>query len=194
MMNSTRLVLGLCIVLSAVVATVGEVRPVACHPSAGIDGKAFSSAGDVGKASRPAVDSGTVHPKAVVMTFRGSSGRKISVAVDSAKADAKGPDTLRFDFTGKGRFIGAPTVAFHRPARNLGPVDYFQARFGPETIQATLPDRTVPIMVYGLYYRVNAQHRIQSLQMAKCVLCRTWAVLSCHGLRRGPSIPSRVNY
>jgi hypothetical protein len=154
MMTATRLILGLFIVLSAGVATAGDIRPVAYTPPSGTDDTfCFYSSGGASKASKPAKGSGTVHPKAVVVTLRGSSGRKICVAVDSSKPDAKEPDTLRFDLTGKGRFTGVPTVALIRTMSSRGPMNYYQARFGPKTIQAALSGRTIPITVRGLYYQ-----------------------------------------
>jgi len=151
MMKSTRLILVLCIMLSPVVAMAGEVTPVACEPSVALSSRALYSSGR-GASAKPAEGSGAVHAKAVVMTFN-TSGGKIIVAVDSAKADAAGPDTLRFDFTGKGQFAGAPTVAL-KPMKGQGPTGYFHATFGPATIQAALPGGTVPVMVRGHYYKM----------------------------------------
>ena len=143
-MTSTRLILGACIVLSAVAAPAGEVAPVACDPSAALDYQPFTSA--YGMASKPAEGSGAVHAKAVVLMIHSPAGR-IAVAVDSAKPDAKAADTLRFDFTGKGRFADAPTVPI-KPASGRG--DY-QTAFGPQTIRAAFPGGTIPVTVHGEY-------------------------------------------
>jgi len=150
MMTSTRLILGACIVLSALGATAGEVTPVACNAATALSRRALYSRGDT--SSKPAEGSGTVHAKAIVMTFS-TPGGKISVAVDSAKPDAAGPDTLRFDFTGKDRFTGAATVTL-KPRQGQVPQGYYVATFGPETIRAALPGGTVPIMVEGQYYKI----------------------------------------
>lgn len=171
-MTSTRLIPGMCIMLLAVGATAGQVTPVACDPSDALDNQPFYSMG--GSSSKPAEGSGAVHTKAVVMMFHTPGGR-ISVAVDSAKPDAKGPDTLRFDFTGKGLFVDAPTMAL-KPMAGRGPQGYYQATFGPETIQAPLPGGRVPVMVRGQYYKfvqgggaTAEAHRQMSLYMGTAV-------------------------
>jgi len=145
MMTSTRLILGVCIVLSAVAAPAGEVAPVACDPSAALDYQPRTSV--YGMASKPAEGSGAVDAKAVVLMIHSPAGQ-IAVAVDSAKPDAKAADTLRFDFTGKGQFAGAPTVPIKPP-----PGRGYQTAFGPQTVQAALPGGTIPVTVHGQYIK-----------------------------------------
>ncbi|MBC8372064.1 MAG: hypothetical protein H8E53_00605 [Planctomycetes bacterium] len=99
MMTLTRLIIGLHIALSTVVATGAEVTPVACDPLAAIDSRTLSSRGADGKLTPPD-GSGPVHARAVAMMFSWS-GNKFSVAVDSARPNAGEFDTLRFDFTNK---------------------------------------------------------------------------------------------
>ena len=53
--------------------------------------------------------SGTVNASATVASLR-VGGKVFLVAVDSTKADAKAPNVLRFDFSGKGKFAAALAV------------------------------------------------------------------------------------
>ncbi len=145
MMTSTRLILGVCVVLSTVAAPGGEVTPVACDPSAALDYRPSMSM--AGMSAKPAEGSGTVHAKAVVLVVRTAAGQ-VAVAVDSTKPDATAADTLRFDFTGKGRFAGAPTVAI-KPVRGRD----HQTAFGPATIQAAFPGGPMPVTVSGRYIK-----------------------------------------
>lgn len=94
--------------------------------------------------------SGTVSASATVASVR--AGEKVFlVAVDSTKADAKAPDVLRFDFSGKGKFAAGLAV----PLKSHGPAGsgWFQASFGPATLNVPRNGKTIPVVVTGNYMK-----------------------------------------
>jgi len=80
------------------------------------------------------------------------------LAIDSSTADAKAPDVVRFDGTGKGNFAGAPTAALKPIASvaNGAPDGTFQATFGPVEIKAAVNGAQMPMMVSGRYINLNS--------------------------------------
>ena len=124
----------LCLLATALAAWAGELTPVACEADLAlgiqpvyVDGAGFKP-GQAG--------SGLVSSLARVAAVSGT-GWVLQVAIDSSTADAKAPDVVRLDFTGKGNFAGAPTAALKPTASSEG---LFQAigatqRRGPPDAQ-----------------------------------------------------------
>lgn len=148
-MTATRLILCACVVLSALAAPGAELSRIACDPSEALDHQPCRVSGTA--RTKPAEGSGTVNTNAIVLSLRGPSVL-VKVAVDSVKADAKAPDILRLDFTGKGRFVDAPTVPL-KAAQTGG--QYFLATFGPQEIRAALPGGKVTVTVKGEYLKMG---------------------------------------
>jgi hypothetical protein len=140
-------------------AAVGELKCVS------IDRKTMAAAGfepqslDAHAVAAPK-GCGTVYGKAMVADFT-PRGTVLAVALDSADVGAKHPDLVRFDFTGKRRFEGAPTVPLkrgmsERAARRSGFMpagEYYH--FGPATLKVSRGGRTFPVSVTGQYYIGN---------------------------------------
>jgi len=102
-------------------------------------------------------DCGTIHPQAKVAAFT-ADGLKVTIALDSAKADAQRPDLVRFNFTGKCSFQGAPTVPLKQGmspkySRRLGLMragEYYH--FGPATLNVARGKTNLPVSVSGTYF------------------------------------------
>jgi hypothetical protein len=100
---------------------------------------------------------GTVNSQARVATFT-ADGLKVTIALDSTKADAKHPDLVRFNFTGKCSFQGAPSVPLKRGmspkySRRLGLMragEYYH--FGPATLKVARGKMNLPVSVSGTYF------------------------------------------
>ena len=174
-MTATRLILGICILflLSAPAAWGAELSRIACDPSDALNHQPCRASGAA--RTKPAEGSGAVNAKAIVISFRGLAV-PLKVAVDSAKPDAKAPDILRLDFTGKGRFTDAPTVPLKDISTGGGFFQHIyniQAKFGPETIQADLPGGKVPVIVRGEYFKADQyRHLLLSVGTALQGRCR----------------------
>ena len=147
MMTLSRVMFVMCIVPCAVGAVAGEVTPVACDPSSALGYQEWMAAASI--PASPAKGRGTVHPKAIMLSVR-SCGVQLKIAVDWVKPDAKAPDTLRLDFTGKGKFGGAPAVGL-KSATPSPAKDTLRTTFGPQTVQAALLGGTIPVVVRGRY-------------------------------------------
>ena len=140
----------LCLLATALAAWAGELTPVACEADLAlgiqpvyVDGAGFKP-GQAG--------SGLVSSLARVAAVSGT-GWVLQVAIDSSTADAKAPDVVRLDFTGKGNFAGAPTAALKPTASSEG---LFQATFGPVEVKAAVNGAQIPIMVSGRYINLNS--------------------------------------
>jgi len=100
---------------------------------------------------------GTVNPQARVAALT-TDGLKVTIALDSTKADAKHPDLVRLDFTGKCSFQGAPTVPLKRgmsprASRRFGLMragEYYH--FGPATLKVARGKMNLPVSVSGTYF------------------------------------------
>ena len=98
---------------SAVCADVGDLTPIDCGPEHALLQQYLYVLPQ--QFAKPAADSGTVSPRAVVATLSGGSqhagATTIKVAIDSTEPNAKVPNVLRLDFTGKGKFSSSPDGA-----------------------------------------------------------------------------------
>jgi hypothetical protein len=92
---------------------------------------------------------GTLSRHAVVAMIR-DQAVTLAVAIDSAKADAKAPDLLRLDLSGKAEFAGAPVAPLKVVRSQDGEVD---ATIGPATIEAKRDGKSFPILVRGNYHK-----------------------------------------
>ena len=107
---------------------------------------------------------GLVNEHSVVGQLRGAAGG-VTVAIDSAKADATQPDLVRMDFSGKGNFKGAPTAPIKmRPARG----SLTMGTIGPATITIKRNGRSIPVVVQGTYWK-QTKSRGLSLMMSAAV-------------------------
>jgi len=114
---------------------------------------------------------GTVNPQARVATFT-ADGLQVTIALDSMKPDAKHPDLVRFNFTGKCIFQGPPTVPLKRgmsprASRRLGLIragEYYH--FGPVTVMATRGRATLPVSVSGTYFVGTGVNKWRSASLA----------------------------
>jgi len=145
----------LCLLATALGAWAGELTPVAC------DGDLALGIQPVyvqGTGFKPGLaDSGLVSSQARVGMVSGT-GWSFQLAIDSSTAGAKAPDVVRLDFTGKGKFAGAPTAALKPIASvaNGAPDGTFQATFGPVEVKAAIDGKQVPMMVSGRYINLNS--------------------------------------
>ncbi len=110
---------------------------------------------------------GTVNPNATIATSSGSA-YKLKMAIDSAKADAKSPDLIRLDFTGKGVFKDSPVVPMKKQTRSGG----FSGRFGPVTLVVEVDGRKIPVTVRGQYQRWGKNQRYLNLRMSTCLVAK----------------------
>ena len=145
----------LCLLATALGAWAGELTPVAC------DGDLALGIQPVyvqGTGFKPGLaDSGLVSSQARVGMVSGT-GWSFQLAIDSSTADAKAPDVVRLDFTGKGKFAGAPTAALKPIASvaNGAPDGTFRATFGPVEVKAAIDGKQIPITVSGRYINLNS--------------------------------------
>jgi len=146
-----------CILAGPLWGAVGEFKLVRTAPKApavkGFEPHSLQTRGVVA----PPKNCGTVNPQARVATFT-ADGLKVIIALDSMKPDAKHPDLVRFNFTGKCSFQGAPTVPLKRGmspkyANRLGLMragEYYH--FGPATLKVTRGKMNLPVSVSGTYF------------------------------------------
>ena len=114
---------------------------------------------------------GTVHPQARVAAFT-ADGLKVTIALDSTKADAKHPDLVRFNFTGKYSFQGAPAVPLKlgmspRASRRLGLMragEYYH--FGPATLKVARGKMNLPVSVSGTYFVGTGVNKWREVSLA----------------------------
>ena len=95
-------------------------------------------------------DRGAVNEKALITRISGGS-LAIAVAVDSLKPDAEKFDVVRFDFSGKGQFDGAPAFGLKKistSARSNSEVSAFA--FGPTAVRVLHRGKKIPVFVEGM--------------------------------------------
>lgn len=151
----------LCIAVLVILAAVppalaGPVTPVSCDAETALQARPMYVMGLKVTKGVP----GLVHSQAVVGTLRGN-GWSCSVAIDAAKADAKAPDVLRLDFSGKGDFTKAVTLPLKPTTTGPKPTGYFDATVGQGEINATINGQTVPAQVAGQYIKSGNFRRLQ---------------------------------
>ena len=109
-------------------------------------------------------DRGLVNEHSVVGVAQGTLVA-VHVAIDSAKADATAPDLIRLDFSGKGKFKGAPTAGIKlRPAQK----NVTMGTIGPVVVVAKRDGRSIPVAVRGTYWK-QARNRGLSLTVTSAV-------------------------
>ncbi|NLF32906.1 MAG: hypothetical protein GX591_18715 [Planctomycetes bacterium] len=106
--------------------------------------------------AKPAEGAGTVHAGAMTAARRDAKVR-IAVAIDATTPEAPAPDVLRLDFTGQGRFEGAPVVPLKSYPMGGGS---FYAPFGPELITVQRGGEILPVWVEGFYNRSRGQRSL----------------------------------
>jgi len=140
----------MCLLATALAAWAGELTPVACEADLALGIQPVYVQGTGFKPGQ--ADSGLVSSLARVGTISGT-GWSFQLAIDSSTADAKAPDVVRLDFTGKGKFAGAPTAALKPMPSSEG---LFRATFGPVEVKAAVNGMQVPMMVSGQYINLNS--------------------------------------
>jgi len=146
------------LVAAAAQAGVGDLTDIVCQPSQAISAQALGAYGQAAF-GKPAADSGTVNPHAMVATLRAKS-LTVKAAIDSRKADENTPNVIRLDFTGKGKFGADAVVALKAPI-GIRPQGYFNGSFGPATLQVQRGDKTIPVIVEGEYYKSGGYRHVQ---------------------------------
>lgn len=109
--------------------------------------------------TKPAENSGTVHPKATVAKFK-LDGHPFLVAIDSKNADDKLPNVLRFDFDGTGRFNDRDAV----PLELRGFSGGFYANANA-TLVVELQNQKIPVLVNATYVRNSDDSRYLNLTL-----------------------------
>jgi hypothetical protein len=144
----------LCLLATAVGAWAGELTPVACDSDLALGIRPVYVQNNAFKP--PQEGSGLVSSQARVGAVSGT-GWELQVAIDSTAADAKAPDVIRFDFSGKGKFAGAPAAALKSVAE---PGDLYLATFGPVEVKAAVNGKQVPMTVTGRYIKSGQYRRV----------------------------------
>ncbi|MCP4375142.1 MAG: hypothetical protein GY794_03025 [bacterium] len=110
---------------------------------------------------------GLVNPRAAVGELSGGTRSvKMKVAVDSADADATKLDLIRLDFSAKGMFKGAPTVAIKMgPAQRGGG---YMGVIAPVVVNVKRDGKTVSSLISGNYWEYKNQKGL-SLMMSVAV-------------------------
>ena len=140
----------LCLLATALAAWAGELTPVACEADLALGIQPVYVQGTGFKPGQ--AGSGLVSAQARIGSASGT-GWSFQLAIDSSTADAKAPDVVRLDFTGKGNFAGAPTAALKPMPSSEG---LFRATFGPVEVKAAVNGMQVPMMVSGQYINLNS--------------------------------------
>jgi len=141
-------------------ASAGDLKPCACNPlDAGMS--SMSNVVDRGEQfTQPPEGAGMVHPGVVIATLAGPA--KVKVAVDSAKAGAKAPDTVCFDFTGEGKF----SDAFSTPLKVVEGPGNVHGTFGPATFDFKNGDKVLKVSVVGDYTHMGGPYHMLGVAMA----------------------------
>ncbi len=148
-------IVALCVFATALAAWAGELTPVACDSDLALGIRPVFADGSAFKPGQ--ADSGLVSSQARVVSV-GGTGWSMQVAVDSSSVDAKSPDVVRLDGSGKGQFAGAPTAALKTIA---SPKIIYRASFGPVEVKALVDGRQVPVMVTGQYIKSDQYRQLQ---------------------------------
>jgi hypothetical protein len=98
---------------------------------------------------------GLVHANARISTVGSYAGKKVICAIDADSADAKTPNLIRFDFSGKREFTEAVVL----PLTGHSEENYFQATFGPKNVVVRQGDAEIPVCIEGDYTRMEATYR-----------------------------------
>ncbi len=98
---------------------------------------------------------GLVHANARISTLGTYAGANVICAIDADSADAKTPNLIRFDFTGKREFTEAVVL----PLTGHSEENYFQARFGPKNVVVRQGDAEIPVCIEGDYTRMEGAYR-----------------------------------
>ena len=146
----------LAVLLAAGPLWAGPLKPVACEPGEALSSRPFYITG--GSNFRLASgQSGLMNSQALIAGTSGK-GWKLEVAIDSSKPDAKAPDVVRVNFSGKDDFTGAAVTPL-KPVKS--PATYFIANFGPVVAKAVVNGQTVPVTVSGQYFKSKSFRRFQ---------------------------------
>lgn len=89
---------------------------------------------------------GTVHPQAVVAVSE--SQNTLAIAIDAKTVEAKNPEVIRLDFTGRGNFHDAVEVSFSEVTA-VG--DFFRGTFEPAVWEIKHQGETIPLLIHGQY-------------------------------------------
>jgi hypothetical protein len=90
----------------------------------------------------------------------------VQIAIDSAKPDATQPDLVRLDFSGKGKFTGAPTASIKmRPSGSRGAT---MGTVGPVIVAVKRDGQSIPVFIRGTYWKQNTSRGL-SLMLTSAV-------------------------
>jgi hypothetical protein len=157
----SKLTLMLCVLAvgaTCYAAEEGVLTPVALSPDE-ISWPGLSAASITGHTfGKAAEDAGTVNPNAVVCKLQ-TMFSPVAVAIDSRKADAAGPDVVRFDLTGQGKFADAVVAELRKEGGN-------NFKIMPVRGQVTLDEQKVPVMLSGSYMNMSGQYRYIDLKVS----------------------------
>jgi hypothetical protein len=128
----------------------GDLRPAACDPQEALGAQRHYASGSQMRTAPEG--SGTVSPRATVITFR--IGQRVwRLAVDASKPKAERPNVVRLDFENRGTFRDAPVVPLkvERQDRRPGGTQ-LAAQIGPKDVKVTRDGRSLAVRVLGHYY------------------------------------------
>ena len=95
-------------------------------------------------------DSGTINDEAGITRIF-SESLSLAVAVDSVKPDAERPDVVRLDFSGKGKFVGAPSFPLKKiPSATRPEFGISVSVFGPTAVTVLYDGKKIPVFVEGV--------------------------------------------
>ncbi len=134
---------GLMLSIATTFAAAAEWQPVLYSPGPDVNTAANTDGST--KWAKPTEGDGTVNPHAgIAMSKLGSI--TVAVAVDSLRPDAKSPDVICLDASGKSKFAGKPALPMKRTHIQDNP---FFAVIGPESVRIQHNGRTIPVDVRG---------------------------------------------
>ncbi|MBT3201722.1 MAG: hypothetical protein HN350_17610 [Phycisphaerales bacterium] len=95
-------------------------------------------------------DSGTINDEAGITRIF-SDSLSLAVAVDSVKPDAERPDMVRLDFSGQGKFAGAPSFSLKQiPSATRPEFGISVSVFGPTAVTVQHDGKKIPVFVEGV--------------------------------------------
>ena len=145
-----------CLLAAGAAAQAGDLAFVKDPSTATIAGRRGLYFYQFGKA-KDAKAAGLVSPRAVVASAYG--GPAVRIAIDSTKPDAAQPDVVRLDFSGQGKFAGAPAVALTIKTDSGGQIT---GTVGPTVVLVESGGRKVPVFVQGLYTKRDRYRNVQA--------------------------------